>query len=337
MPHRPPAIKDSSIIVLALLLLLTTALLSAQEVQLRTRVELVVVPVSVKDKNNKLAAGLSQADFTITEAGKKQTITTFSIDPVPISAAILIDTGISEAALTRVKESFPSLMGAFAEDDELILYRFDKHVEKVMDFTSDRMEIARALEKLSSATPSTYATGGGPFSMPGPVINGAPVIPSPQPVGRSSAPPSKTLHDAVFAAAEDLGARPIDRRRILLIASDGRNQNSKISYDGALERLLLHEIQVFTFGVDTSLFQRVRSPLSSYAKDTGGEGWFPDSRAALENCYFISTEAARNQYVLGYESSNPRPATRAVFREIKVQVSLKGADVRHRKGYYQNP
>ena len=329
----PPAATK----VFALLAIAAALRVSAQEVQLRSRVELVVVPVSVKDRSDKLAAGLSQTDFTITEAGKKQTITAFSIDPVPISAAILIDTGVSEAALTRVKDSFPALMGAFADDDELVVYRFDKHVEKLLDFTSDRVQIEKALEKLRSATPSTYSMGGGPFSTPGPVINGTPITPGVQPPGRSAALPSKVLHDAVYAAAEDLGARAFDRRRILLIASDGRNQNSKTSYDGAMDRLLLHAVQVFSFGVDTSLFQRVRSPLSSYAKDTGGESWFPDSQSALESCYFISTETARNQYVLGYESSNKRPPAKAVFREIKVQVSLKGAEVRHRKGYYQSP
>jgi VWFA-related protein len=312
-------------------------MVSGQEVQLRSRVELVVVPVSVKGKNDKLAAGLSQNAFTISEAGKKQTITNFSIDPVPISAAILIDTGISEPALTRVKNSFPALLGAFAAEDELILYRFDKHVEKLTDFSIDRLQIETALEKLTEATPSAYSTGGGPFSSSGLILNGIPITPGVKTVSRNSTTPSKVLHDAVFAAAEELGSRPIDRRRVLLIASDGQNKNSRNSFDGALERLLVHGIQVFSFGVDTSLFQRMNSTLTSYSNSTGGDVWFPDSQESLEACYSLSTEAARNQYVLGYESTNKRPASRAIFREIKVTVNQRGVEVRHRKGYYQSP
>jgi VWFA-related protein len=319
-----------------LLLLLLPALVCAQ-VQLRTRVEQVLVPVSAKDKNGRLALGLTQTDFTITEAGKKQNITSFSIEPVPISAVILIDTGISENALNRVKSSFPALTGAFADDDEIAVFRFDKHVEKLMDFSSDRALLEGTFEKLTSITATVSPLSSGPFSVPGPVINGVPVTPGVDSVGRTIAPPTKVLHDAIFQAAEDLGTRPVDRRKIVLLASDGRNQNSLHSYNAALDRLLLREVHVFAFGVETSVFQRVRSDLLSYTKATGGEAWFPESQGALESCYFLSTEEARNQYVLGYVSTNKRPTGPPVFREIKVQANQPGIELRHKKGYYQGP
>jgi len=322
---------------LAVALLFLSSLSFAQDIRLRSRVELVVVPVSVRDKSGKLVGNLQQGDFTISEAGKKQTITQFSVDPVPLSIAVLIDSGITDVALQRMKDSFPALLGALSEDDEVTIYRFDKHVERILDFTNDRVQLEKTFEKLQSVTPSSSSVGGGPFSTPGPVINGAPVIPGVQAAGRTTAQPTKVLHDAVMNAAEYLGTRPIERRRILLLASDGRNQNSQNSYDSALDRLLMNEVHVFALGVDTSLFQRLRSTLLSYSKATGGEAWFPDSQSDLELCYSLSTEAARNQYVLGYVSTNKRPATGVTFREIKVQVARSGVEVRHRKGYYQTP
>jgi len=324
-------------VVLPLLLILPSPAMPGQQAQVRSRVELVEVPVTVKARDGRLAADLNATDFTISEAGKKQTITTFSIDPVPISAAILIDTGITEGALTRVKNSLPTLMGAFADDDEIAVYRFDKGVEKLMDFSSDRLQIERTFDKLANATPSSSSMAGGPFSTPGPVINGVPIIPGVQAAGRTSAPPTKVLHDAIFQAAEDLSSRAVDRRRVVLMASDGRNQNSLHSFESALDRLLMHKVQVFAFGVDTSVFQRVRSSLTSYTKATGGEACFTEAQNALESCYLLSTEEARNQYVLGYVSTNKRPAAKPVFREIKVQVSRSGMEVRHKKGYYQTP
>src|SRR4026209_2588653 len=256
----PPRIPAKALPFLLFLSLSFSA--SAQEIQIRSNVELFVVPVTVKDKNGRLANGLTQTDFAISEAGKKQTITSFSIDPVPLSAVILIDTGISEEALTRVKNSFPALMGAFADDDEIEVYRFDRHVEKLMDFSTDRALIERTFEKLASnATPSSTSMPGGPFAEPGPVINGAPIIPGVQSAGKTIAPPTKALHDAIFQAAEDLGTRSVQRRRITLIASDGHNQSSLHSYDAALERLLLNGVRVFSFGLDASLFQRLRSTL----------------------------------------------------------------------------
>ena len=331
---RPP--RQSAVRTLAIVLLSFCSVLEAQ-VQIRSRVELVLVPVTVKGSNATLAGSLTKDAFTVKEAGKTQTITSFSIDPVPISAAILVDTGISETALARVKSSFPALLGAFADDDEVAVYRLEKSFEQVVDFTADRARLTTGLEKLSRATPISSSMASGPFSTPGPVINGVPVIPGVQSAGRTTAAPTKVLHDAVFQAAEDLAARDIDRRRIVILIADGQNHHSLHSYDTALERLLTHEVQVFSIGIDTTLFQRLRSPLGSYAKDTGGEAWYPESQAGVESCYSLSTDGARNQYVLGYLSSNKRPVGKPIFREIKVQVSLKNAQLRHKRGYYQAP
>ena len=106
----------SRLFLLVLLLPVITG--SAQDIQIRTRVDLVVVPVTVKTKADKLVTGLTKDDFTILEDGRKQTITNFTIDPVPLSAAVLIDTGVSESSLSKVQKTFPALAGAFSEFDE---------------------------------------------------------------------------------------------------------------------------------------------------------------------------------------------------------------------------
>ena len=69
---------------------------------------------------------------------------------------------------------------------------------------------------------------------------------------------------------------------------------------GKKSNLLMHGVQTFVFGVDTSVFQRVRSSLGNYASATGGDVCFSESQSTLESCYLLSTEEARNQYVLGY-------------------------------------
>src|SRR5262245_54343327 len=78
-------------------LLITLALspgLAAQNYRVRTSVDLVVVPTSVRDGKGRLVTGLAQKDFAILEDGVPQTITNFSDDPQPLSAAIVIDTGM---------------------------------------------------------------------------------------------------------------------------------------------------------------------------------------------------------------------------------------------------
>ena len=78
--------------------------LGADEIrtQIRTQVDLVVVPVTVKDSKGKLVTGLTKEDFTIREDKKLQSITNFSIDPQPLSAAIVVDDGMNGNQLRRL-------------------------------------------------------------------------------------------------------------------------------------------------------------------------------------------------------------------------------------------
>ena len=71
--------------------------------QLRARIELVVVPVNVRDSDGKLVTGLTKEDFTVKEDGIPQTISSFSLDPAPLSAAIVVDDGW---AVPRSRDSF---------------------------------------------------------------------------------------------------------------------------------------------------------------------------------------------------------------------------------------
>jgi VWFA-related protein len=54
---------------------------------LRSEVKLVEVPVVVRDGKHKAIAGLKQSDFQVFDQGKEQTITTFSVESLPASAA----------------------------------------------------------------------------------------------------------------------------------------------------------------------------------------------------------------------------------------------------------
>jgi hypothetical protein len=57
--------------------------------------------VSVRDQSGALVHNLKQDDFTVLEDRKPQTITNFSTEPQPLSAAITIDTGMTGASLSH--------------------------------------------------------------------------------------------------------------------------------------------------------------------------------------------------------------------------------------------
>lgn len=323
-------------------LLITLAFVSpgarAQDFQIRTRVDLVVVPVAVKGSGDRLITGLTKEDFIVLEDGRRQTITNFTIDPVPLSAAILVDTGLSSGSLSKVQESFTALAEAFSDFDEVAVYRFDNDVSRILDFSNDRLVVETAMKTLKDIKPSNPPTAsGGPFSTPGPVINGVPVAPSAQVGARIPPKNFKVLHDAIFAAASDLVKRETSRRRMVLVISDGGTAGSDHSFDETVGRLLDTGIQVYAIGMDTSFFTRRFSVLDSYAKTTGGDAFFLNSLNALEAAYGKAAEQARNQYILAYVSNNRVAGKEPVFREIDVKLARADLEILHRKGYYQHP
>jgi VWFA-related protein len=329
---RPKRITRS---VLALLLGLTS--LGAQDIQIRTRVDLVQVPVTAKRSGDQLVSGLTKDDFQIFEDGKPQTITNFSIDPVPLSAAVLIDTGLVSKSFIKVQQTLPALAGTFSAFDEVAVYRFDYDVTQLIDFTKDRAQVEKTLEKLKDIKPQNPTVASVPFVTPGPVINGKTIAPSIEANTRIEGKDIKVLHDAIFRAATDLGKRPSDRRRIVLVVSDGQASGNDHSYDEALMRLLENNVQVYSVGMDVAFLARRLSVLDDYSKATGGAAYFLTTTDALERSYTRAGEEARNQYVLGYFSTNKATGALPVFREITVKTRRPGLDLRYRQGYYQYP
>lgn len=323
-------------------LLLLTVSGSAQDFQIRTRVDLVVVPVTVKASGDKLVTGLEKEDFIVLEDGQRQTITNFTTDPVPLSAAVIVDTGLSAGSLSKVQQTFPALAGAFSQFDEVAVYRFDKDVVKIIDFSKDLEAVETAMQKLREIKPDTPVSvlRGGPFSTAGPVINGAPVIPPGQ-VGvlvTQQQPKIKVLNDALFTAASDLAKRERDRRKMVLVVSDGVTNGSSHSFDETVNSLLESGVEVYAITLDQTFLTRKFTSLNDYAKSTGGDSYFVGSSVqSIEAGYARAAEQARNQYVLGYISANKAIGSQPVFRNIEVKLARADCEAIHRKGYYQYP
>src|SRR5207247_3736131 len=171
--------KFTSTILLGTALFLAVGA-DAQEFKIHAKIDLVVVPVTVKGAGDKLVTSLTKQDFVILEDGRQQTITNFTSDPVPLSAAVVVDTGLPPESLSKVQQTFSALAGAFSEFDEVAVYRYDKFVTKVLDFSGDSERLETAMKTLRDVKPTATKQAtppGGPFSIPGPVINGAPVVP----------------------------------------------------------------------------------------------------------------------------------------------------------------
>jgi len=309
---------------------------------LKVPVELVIVPVTVEDKDGNLLSGLTKEDFELYVEGVPQAITYFSSDPVPLSVAILIDKSMESTALSTIKNTLTSLVESFSPFDEIAIFQFENTSDKIQDFTFSKEEVLAALKKLSFASASGSTFGDGSFSGSGGTgdtkINGG-VIDSAQ--GR--VPPPKTLnthiHDAVFNTAMELRRRSKERRGIIVIISNGQNApGNRVSYDQAIGAVVRSEIQVYGIAQGSSLFYRKLNILGKYASASGGSVFFPVKNESLSDAYQKTGQMARNKYVLGFvPRDNVKEPT---FQKLTVRIRTKDSkaeDIRYRKGFYLMP
>jgi VWFA-related protein len=315
-------------------------------------VNFVLVPVTVKDTDGRLVAGLTANNFTLYENSEKQKMRFFTSDPFAISAALVIDVGMPDIALEKVRQTFPAWAGAFSAYDELSVYTFGNTVKQQQDFVgaqSDKVITAfkhagdirgRSSGPMISDSPMTA----------GPSVNGRPADPTnPAPYARSrlNDEPSRVLNDAILRAAVDLSRRDRQRRKIIFVVSDGREMGSTASYSDVLKVLLSNEVAVYSIAIDASAIPgynklgRIRFPrqgtgniLPKYSAATGGEVYTEFTQSAIENAYAQVTEQARNQYTIGYTSPVSAAGT---YRSIEVRVNRSGLKVYARDGYYPLP
>lgn len=316
------------------------------EFKIVTNVNFVTVPVTVKDNDGRLVDGLVRKDFSIYEDGEPQNLRLFTSDPFPLSAAVIIDQGMSSTAMKRVNETYQGMLGAFSQFDEVSIYAYDNTVRQVSDFqvAGDRLLASLRRTKRAGRTGGVPVVSGPMAS--GPSINGRPADPAARTVN-TPIRETHALNDAILRAAMDLSRREKARRRIIFLISDGQELDSSASYAEVLKVLLTNEIIVYSIGVDSAAIPgveklaRVRLPgqgtnnlLPKYVSATGGEHFAEFTRAAIENAYARLTEVARNQYTLGYTT---RSTVASTYRTIEVRVKRPGLRVYARDGYYPLP
>jgi VWFA-related protein len=315
---------------------------------LQKNVNFVVVPVTVKDDSGRLVEGLVKKDFSVYEDGARQNITLFTSDPFPLSAAVILDTGVPSVEFSKVKESLTALEGAFSHFDELSLYTYSNVVQKMLDFTAINKKLEGTLAMLRDTeegeTGNVPFTGGPLNSRP--TINGLPVDPG----AMASIPPPRTSHvlnDALLQAAVDLGKRDATRRKVIFIISNGLDVGSTASYREVMKFLLTHNISVYAVAVSGSAIpgystaEKVHIPglgrsniLPKYTAATGGQVYPAFTRNTIEKAYGELTREARNQYTIGYTT---RSVISSGYRDIEVRVDRPNLKITAKYGYYPLP
>ncbi|HEX9759535.1 MAG TPA: VWA domain-containing protein [Candidatus Acidoferrales bacterium] len=304
--------------------------------RIRRSVELVVVPVTVKDSRGRLVYDIRQDEFRIFEDGVEQEIALYSVDPFPLSAHVLIDSGLPQSTSEMVAQASPAIAGGFSQFDEVSVSLFELFTRPLLEFTADNDKLFDMLKRLELGG---YTPGQGSTAMTNPprVNTGPPLDPRAStrqmPTSERNA---KNLDDAIHEAAQSLRDRGRERRKIIFIISDGRNSRSNtFSFDDTLKLLLSSDISVYAIGVGDAGILNPNNTLARYARQTGGDIFYARGRGDLESAFSRVTEQSRNQYTLAY---TPRDTSRTSdYRSIEVRVRRPSLTLLTRDGYFAIP
>ncbi|MGH9406235.1 MAG: VWA domain-containing protein [Terriglobia bacterium] len=277
---------------------------TAQAPPIVVNVNVVPVPFTVTNKKNQIVTDLTKNDFEVFEDGKPQTITLFSRETnLPLRIGVLIDTSNSiRERLEFEKQAAVDFLDATLRPglDQAFVVGFDVEPQLLQDYTDD-------LDRLSTAIRSLQAGGG------------------------------TGLFDAVYYAAKQkmIYSPPPQPylRRVLVIVSDGRDNESQHSLDEALAMAQRAEAIVFAVSTNRSgIEERGDKVLTEFADQTGGRAFFPFEASDLASAFATISKELRGQYMLTYISTNKIHDGK--FRHIRIKALEKGLRVRARAGYF---
>jgi VWFA-related protein len=313
------------------------------------------VPFTVKDSKGQLVAGLTGRDVQVFENGVMQRITRFTNEAQPLSVALVIDQSMTYDNVQRLNISLGALQGAFATYDEVAVFTYNNGPKTVTDFTgaqSARLTQAIEISKGEGREPLLAGELSGPMSQTT-VINNMNFDPNTAAVrghtGIQLNPPKEvhTLNDAILEAAKALSNRPVRRRRIIYVISDGKEYGSTAKFKDVVKYLQTNEIEVDgTLVGDSSLplvgyLDRFHLPLTmhdnllpAYANATGGNFDAEFRTGGIEKSFARIVAEVRNRYTLDYVTHEP--LIDGKYRTLEVRVINHGNDLTiiAKKGYW---
>ena len=267
-----------------------------QDDVVRVDTDLVVLNATVLDKDGKFVPRLKRADFQILEDGVEQKVVSFSAEETPFAAAILLDTsGSMETRLTLGRSAAIRFLDGLREEDVAAVYNFDSKVEQMQDFSPGRDLPARA------------------FGLHTKMMT--------------------ALNDAVLRAADDLAKRT-EKRRAIVVLSDGGENYSRASADKALDHALQAGATIYAVNMqETGPGRDIlgTSILKNLAEKSGGRYVASPGGQELRDSFAAIAEELGHQYTLAY-----RPINRARdgrWRAIQVKPGRADITIRTRKGY----
>ncbi|ABF41507.1 von Willebrand factor, type A [Candidatus Koribacter versatilis Ellin345] len=271
---------------------------------MRVDVNIVLVPVTVTDPDNRLVTGLEKENFEVLDQNIPQQIRHFSSEDAPVSIGVIFDmSGSMSNKIDKSREAIVEFFKTANPDDEFFVVAFNDKPEVLQDFTNRIEDIQEKLTIL-------------------------------QPKDRTS------LLDAIYLGMNKMRQAKYERKALLII-SDGGDNHSRYTENEIKSMVREADVQIYAIGIydlaPTTTEEMAGPALLGEISDWTGGRMFPiDNVNELADVATKIGVELRNQYVLGYRPS--KPAKDGKWRKIKVRLNPpKGLPPLHvfaKTGYY---
>ncbi len=302
---------------------------------IRVETDVTNLPFTASDRNNRFITTLEQSDIRVLEDGVPQQLFTFQRETDrPLSIAFLIDVSQSEErTLPEEKRAARAFIESVIQSkrDQAAIIPFTGSAFLEQALTRDVFGLYRALERVEVAQPS-YLDSGRPLTG----ITSGPGMKRPPQEG------STAIWEAIsLTSSEVLAKSSIDRRRAIILLTDGQDTTSRLNTIDAVNAALDAETIIYAIGIGDSRYEGVdRGVLRGIAEHTGGRAFFPKKDVDLNAVFKEIEQELRTQYLIAYSSTNKN--RNGAYRQIRIEVTNPTLQrdqlkLRYRPGYFAKP
>ena len=301
----------------------------------RVETDVTNLPFTATDRDHRFLTNLRAEDVRVLEDGVQQNFFTFQRETDrPLAITFLIDVSISqENTLPIEKAAARSFIESVIQSskDQAAIVPFTGSAYLEQNLTREMLRVYGALEKVEVAAPSYLGIGR--------ALTGISTGPGMKPVPAEG---TTALWDAISLTSQDVMAQSAgQRRRVIILLSDGWDTSSRVTRRDAIDRALEAETVVYSNGIGDSKREGVnRDSLRDIAERTGGRAFFPKKEGDLASAFKEIETELRTQYLIAYSSTNKKRD--GTYRKITIELTnaelrKDKIELRHRPGYFAKP
>ncbi|MBM3797320.1 MAG: VWA domain-containing protein [Acidobacteria bacterium] len=269
----------------------------------RTDTTTVTVDVSVLDNKSRFIPNIPRGNFRVLEDGVPQQVSTFAMGEAPMTVAMVIEFSNlfqsywSWGWMETLQASY-GFLETLKPEDYVAVVAYDLRPEILSDFSTDKRAAYEAMQRLRIAAYS-----------------------------------ESNLYDALVDTAERM--QDIEGRKAIVLIASGIDTFSKLTFDKTRRALQTAGVPIYAIGIMQYIreimdargglgaiarldFLQADNQMRTFAKETGGQSFFPRFQGEFPGIFGMIQQSLRNQYSLAFQPSNQ--AKDGKYRKLKVEL-----------------